>query len=86
MVQTAKPSGSSDFMIYLLKHVGTEYGVGWFSCVPSKDMNVEEIIEYLRSHPNDEFMHKYLLDLLIEYDEHELEQLIETAKEGVFYC
>lgn len=84
MAQTAKPSGSSDFMIYMLKHVGTEYSVGWFSCVPSEDMNVEEIIEYLRSNPNDEFMHKYLLDLLIECDEHGLERLIETAKKGDF--
>lgn len=50
------------------------------SIVPSKEMSVEEIIEYLRSHPNDKFMYKHLISRLGEFDEEELDELIKRAK------
>jgi len=73
-----------DFMNYELKYVKTEGGLGWFSCLPAKDTQVMEAVQYLQNHPNDDFMHKYLLDLLGESDEHELEKLIDEGKRGNF--
>lgn len=55
------------------------------SIAPSKEMTVEEIIEYLRSHPNDKFMYKYLISRLEEFDENELDELIEKAKKADDY-
>jgi ribosomal protein S12 methylthiotransferase accessory factor len=52
------------------------------SIVPGKEMTVEEIIEYLRSCPNDKFMYKYLISRLEEFDENELDELIEKAKKA----
>jgi len=52
------------------------------SIVPSKEMTVGEIIEYLRSHPNDKFMYKHLINRLEEFDEDELNELIEDAKKA----
>jgi ribosomal protein S12 methylthiotransferase accessory factor len=52
------------------------------SIVPIKEMTVEEIIEYLRSCPNDKFMYKYLISRLEEFDESELDELIEKAKKA----
>jgi ribosomal protein S12 methylthiotransferase accessory factor len=52
------------------------------SIVPSKEMTVEEIIEYLRSHPNDKFMYKHLINRLEEFDEDELNELIENSKKA----
>jgi len=52
------------------------------SIVPNKEMTVEEIIEYLRSHPNDKFMYKYLINQLEKFDEGELNELIENAKKA----
>lgn len=84
MVEIPKPSDLMDFMNYELKYVKTEGSVGWFSCLPAKNTSVMEAVEYLRNHPNDDFMHKYLLDLLEELDEHELEKLIEKGERGDF--
>jgi ribosomal protein S12 methylthiotransferase accessory factor len=52
------------------------------SIVPAKELTVEEIIEYLRSRPNDKFMYKYLISRLEEFDESELGELIEKAKKA----
>ncbi len=84
MIKTPEPSDLIDCITYELKFVKTEGGVGWFSCLPAKNTSVMEAVEYLRNHPNDDFMHKYLLDLLGEFDEHDLEKLIEEGKKGNF--
>lgn len=52
------------------------------SITPDKKMTVEEIIEYLRSCPNDKFMYKHLISRLVEFDEDELDKLIEKAKKS----
>lgn len=82
MVRIPEPSDLMDFMNYELKYVQTEGGVGWFFCVPAKNTDVREALEYLRNHPNDDFMHKYLLDSLKELAEYDLEKLIEEGKKG----
>ena len=50
------------------------------SAVPTREMTIEEIVEYLRSHHNDKFMYKYLINRLGALHENELDQLIEKAK------
>jgi len=52
------------------------------SIVPSKEMTVEEIIDYLRSHPNDKFIYKHLINQLGEFDEDEIDELIENAEKA----
>ncbi len=52
------------------------------SIAPSKEMTFDEIIEYLRSHPNDKFMYKHLISYLEKFDEEDLNHLIEKAKKA----
>ncbi|MEW6571326.1 MAG: YcaO-like family protein [Nitrospirota bacterium] len=68
-------------MIYT---IGLNRGIVFdlLSITPSKEMTVKEIIEYLRSRPNDKFMYKYLISRLEEFDEEELDELIEKAKKA----
>ena len=71
----------ADLMIYT---IGLTRGIVFdlLSIVPNKEMTVKEIIEYLRSHPNDKFMYKHLLNRLEEFDEEKLDELIENAKKA----
>ncbi len=71
----------ADVMIYT---IGLTRGIIFdlLSIVPSKEMTVEKIIEYLRSHPNDKFMYKHLINQLGKFDEDELDELIEDAKKA----
>ena len=70
----------SDFTIYEMKFVSNVAGVGSFTCVPAKEMSIQQVLDYLRAHPNDQFMHNYLLFTLAEYDKNRLEGLIEQKK------
>jgi ribosomal protein S12 methylthiotransferase accessory factor YcaO len=54
-------AGSSKMMQYELEHQRTELGTGQFACVPVEEVDFEVALDYLRDHPNDVFMHKYLL-------------------------
>ena len=73
----------SEFQIYEMKFVRNVAGVGSFACVPSKEMSIQQVLDYLKSHPNDQFMHNYLLFTLAEYDKNKLEGLIEQKKEDL---
>ena len=73
----------SEFTMYEMKFVRNEAGVGSFSCVPAKEMSIQQVLDYLKAHPNDQFMHNYLLFTLAEYDEDKLEDLIEQKKEDI---
>jgi ribosomal protein S12 methylthiotransferase accessory factor len=70
----------SEFTMYEMKFVRNEAGVGSFACVPTKEMSIQQALDYLKSRPNDQFMHNYLLFTLAEYDENKLEGLIEQKK------
>ena len=50
-------------MRYKLERKSTAVGVGWFSCIPEREMSFKKAFDYLGEHPNDQFMHKYLLEL-----------------------
>ncbi|RKX58231.1 MAG: hypothetical protein DRP37_08325 [Thermodesulfobacteriota bacterium] len=63
-----------------MKFVSNVAGVGSFTCVPAKEMSIQQALDYLKAHPNDQFMHNYLLFTLAEYDANRLEGLIEQKK------
>jgi YcaO-like protein with predicted kinase domain len=69
----------NDLMVY---KIGLNRGIVFdlLSIIPDKELTFEEIIEYLRSHPNDKFMYKHLIERLGELDEDELNELIEFSK------
>jgi len=73
----------SEFMIYEMKFVGNVSGVGSFTCVPTKEMGIQQALDYLKAHPNDQFMHNYLLFTLAEDDANKLKGLIEQKKEDI---
>jgi ribosomal protein S12 methylthiotransferase accessory factor len=73
----------SEFMMYEMKFVRNVAGVGSFICVPAKEMSIQQVLDYLKAHPNDQFMHNYLLFTLAEYDEDKLKGLIEQKKEDI---
>jgi len=50
-------------MKYQLEHQGTEFGTGSFAPLPVENLGFEEALAYLQGHPNDQFMHQYLLNL-----------------------
>ncbi len=64
------------FMQYRLSRTATGMGVGWFSCVPEKELEFRVAVEYSRAHPNDHFMRKYLLEASSRLEPHQLEALI----------
>ena len=73
----------SEFMMYKMKFVSNVAGVGSFTCVPAKEMSIQQALDYLKTHPNDQFMHNYLLFTLAEYDANRLEGLIEKKEEDI---
>lgn len=68
-------------MRYQLERVGTELTIGWFACLPCEDLDFENALEYIRDHPYDDFMHKYLLDMTGTFGPKLAEMLIERGKE-----
>lgn len=46
-----------------MKRLGTKFSIGWFACLPCEDLDFEGALEYIREHPYDDFLHKYLLEL-----------------------
>ena len=68
-------------MKYKLERKGTEKGVGWFACIPERELDFEKALEYSRAHPNDQFMHRHVLDMAAKLKPEELELLIQDGKE-----
>jgi len=75
-------SPHGDLITYELTRLGTGLGVGWFSCIPKTDFDFETALKYGQKHPNDQFMHKYLLDLAANLEPSEMELLIERGHNG----
>ena len=68
-------------MKYKLERKGTEKGVGWFACIPERELDFKKALEYSRAHPNDQFMHRHVLDMAAKLKPEELELLIQDGKE-----
>ncbi len=66
-------------MQYELQLAETVSGAGFFGCVPAEDRMFSEWLDYLREHPNDEFMHKHLLNVIAILSADRMQHLIETA-------
>jgi ribosomal protein S12 methylthiotransferase accessory factor YcaO len=48
--------------------------------MPTENLDFEDALEYIQDHPNDDFMHKYLLDLAGTFGPNLTRQLIERGK------
>ena len=70
-----------DFMRYQMERVGTEFSIGWFSCMPIEDLDFERALEYIHKHPYDDFMHKYLLDITGTFGPNLADMLIKKGKQ-----
>ncbi|GEM_PF-814349 len=76
-----RKSNWADFMVYNIRQasgLGISLNV---SLLPSKDMDVEEIINYLEGRPNDKFMISHLVNLLQGLSSQKISELINIAKE-----
>ena len=82
MLRYSGLSGLGFNMRYELEHLGTEFGTGWFACTPQEDLEFEDALEYIKNHPNDNFMHKYLLELAGKFGPNLTRQLIERGNEN----
>ena len=67
-------------MHYELKLAATASGVGYFSAVPATSPGFDEALGYLRAHPADDFMHKYLLEMIGRLDESAARMIVQTAR------
>ncbi|MGD8512468.1 MAG: YcaO-like family protein [Deltaproteobacteria bacterium] len=63
-------------MRYQLEHQGTAFGTGSFAPLPVENLDFEEALAYLQEHPNDQFMHQYLLNLAGKFGPNLTGQLI----------
>lgn len=66
-------------MKYQLEHQVTQFGTGWFAPLPVEDVDFEAGLTYLREHPNDDFMHQYLLNLAGTFGPNLTGQLLERG-------
>lgn len=71
-------SSSMKYKFNLSDTVGT---VGYVSCEPPADITFEEALAYLEEHPLDDFMHKYLLTRVQNFDQKKFKALLKTAVE-----
>ena len=75
-------ANEDDAMRYEMKRVGTKFSIGWFACLPSEDLDFEVALEYIRKHPYDDFLHKYLLELTGTFGPNLVDLLIKEGKEN----
>ena len=66
-------------MQYELQLTETVSGAGFFACVPAEDRMFSEWLDYLRAHPNDEFIHKHLLSIIAVLNADRVQHMIEAA-------
>lgn len=66
-------------LAYSYTHTGTEATTGYFSCEPPEGTSFEQGLAWLAAHPNDDFMHRFLLRLLMEASQEELEARAASA-------
>jgi YcaO-like protein with predicted kinase domain len=69
-------------MRYHLEHQGTALGTGAFAPLPVEDLGFEEALAYMEDHPNDQFMHQYLLNLAGKFGPNLTSQLISRARDN----
>ncbi len=68
-------------MRYELRLMDTLSGVGCFAAHPGPNLSFSEMLEHLRAHPLDEFMHQHLLAKLGEHRTRKFEKLIDEVQQ-----
>ncbi len=66
-------------MLYDLKLALTVSGVGCFSTVPAPNLSFHQMLDHLREHPWDDYMHKYLLEQMAGHRTRKVEKLLDQA-------
>lgn len=66
-------------MRYELRLATTALGIGYFACYPPPRASFDENLDYLRSSPFDDFMHKHLLEQIGTLDLETAERILEQA-------
>ncbi|MCP4114138.1 MAG: YcaO-like family protein [Desulfobacteraceae bacterium] len=65
---------------YKLELSDTQLATGFFTTVPSPPLSLEQGLALLKERPMDQFLHRYVLDLMARLDEKEIARLIKQAK------
>jgi ribosomal protein S12 methylthiotransferase accessory factor YcaO len=65
---------------YELRLVATAAATGYFGAVPRPEPGDAAALDYVRSHPNDEFMRRHLLRLIQGWDDQRLRETIAAAE------
>jgi YcaO-like protein with predicted kinase domain len=66
-------------MLYELKLALTVSGVGCFSTCPGPNLSFHQMVDHLRAHPWDDFMHRFLLEQMAGHRTRKVEKLIDQA-------
>ncbi|GAB6125890.1 YcaO-like family protein [Humidesulfovibrio idahonensis] len=69
-------------MRYELRLMDTLSGVGCFAAHPGPNLSFAEMVEHLRQHPLDDFMHQHLLFKMGEHRTRKVEKLMEEVQEN----
>jgi len=64
-------------MRYKLQMMNTDFGVGMFAAVPEANLSFNEMIDYLRKHPFDDYMHEFVLQGFKDFRTRKLKKLIQ---------
>ncbi|MDM8538978.1 YcaO-like family protein, partial [Desulfobacterales bacterium HSG17] len=66
-------------ILYELRLMETESGIGFFSCVPKQETDFEESLAILQACPNDEFIRRHLLKEISSWDKEYLKTRIKET-------
>ncbi|MDY0307775.1 MAG: hypothetical protein RBR18_15200, partial [Desulfovibrionaceae bacterium] len=69
-------------MRYELRLMDNVAGVGCFMAHPAQNLSFNDMLEYLREHPLDDFMHQFLLQGMSGHRTRKLEKLIDEVTTG----
>ncbi len=71
--------GTPEAVTYELQLRETESGIGYFSCVPADDPDMEKCIAHIRACPKDEFMRRHLMGKISLWNADDLAQKIQET-------
>jgi len=66
-------------MRYKLQMMNTDFGVGMFAAIPDVNLSFNEMIDYLRKHPFDDYMHEFALQGFKDFRTRKLKKLIKDV-------
>ena len=66
-------------MRYKLQMMDTDFGVGMFAALPDTNLSHNEMMDHLREHPFDDYMHEFVLQGFKEFRPRKLEKMIRDA-------